>query len=80
MEKASKAWWADTQELLAWVSANIMSASGGKRINPKKLFDRKKYMRGEKEPFNEEEREEARIRTQKLLQLIRKGGDHAKGR
>lgn len=79
MEKASKMWWADIQDLLAWVSANIMSASGGKRVRPKKLFDRKKYMRGEKEPFSKEEREEAKTRTRRLLRLIGKGGDNAEG-
>jgi hypothetical protein len=32
----------DQYELGAWVAANIMTASSGKRVNPRKLFDRKK--------------------------------------
>ena len=73
MERASKLWWADTQELLAWVSANIMSASSGKRIRPQKLFNRKKYLRGEKEPYDLQEWEEANKRSKGLLKRIRGG-------
>lgn len=56
----------DQYEVAAWMSANIMSASSGKRVKPQKLFDRKK---AEKELFRKFDYKNMRERYERAKRI-----------